>query len=132
MEEILKFLQDSGTFYLATADAEGNPHVRPFGAVCAYAGKLYLITANTKAVYAQLMAHPALEISSMTADGRWIRLNADARRDESRAAKAAMLEANPNLRAMYSEDDGKMEVFALDNGKAQICSFTAAPVEIAF
>ena len=127
MEEILKFLKDCGTFYLATVDAEGRPHVRPFGAVCAFEGKLYLITGNGKAVYAQMMEHPGIEISGMTADGRWLRLDADCRLDERREAKAAMLEANPNLRSMYSEDDGVMAVFALDNCEAVVCSFTAPP-----
>lgn len=39
MKKALEFLQESGTFYLATT--EGNqPRVRPFGAVFEYENKL--------------------------------------------------------------------------------------------
>lgn len=127
MEEILKFLKDCRTFYVATVDAEGKPHVRPFGAICAFEGKLYLVTNNTKKVYDQMMGNPAVEISGM-AGGNWIRLEGTAKRDERMEAKTAMLEANPSLGRMYRADDGLMEVFALEQVTASICSFTGAPV----
>jgi len=31
MERVLKFLTDAQTFYLANADENSQPHVRPFG-----------------------------------------------------------------------------------------------------
>ncbi len=131
MKEILEFLKASGVFYLATV--EGNqPRVRPFGAVCEWENKLYLITGNGKSVYAQITANPKVEISSMTPDGRWLRLTAEAIRDDRREARTAMLNANPDLRGMYSEDDGVMEVLYLQNAQAVICSFTAEPVEYRF
>ena len=43
-----------------------------------------------------------------------------------------MLDAYPSLRAMYTPGDGNTAVFALENAKAVICSFTAAPVEYCF
>ncbi len=43
-----------------------------------------------------------------------------------------MLDANPNLRGMYSEDDGKMEVLYLKDATAVIASFTAAPETFRF
>ena len=65
MEKALEFLKQSGVFYLATVEGD-QPRVRPFGAVCGFEGKLYLITANTKPVFAQLTKNPRAEISSMT------------------------------------------------------------------
>ena len=126
MEKVLKFLKDCGTFYLATVDSEGAPHVRPFGAVCAFDGKIYFITANTKAVFAQLKANPKAEISGM-AGGSWIRLSGDVVVDTRREAKAAMLEQNPGLKDRYNPDDGVMEVFYLQNAEAVFCSSTSAP-----
>ena len=131
MEKALKFLKDCGVFYLATVEADPAggapvPRVRPFGAVCAFEGKLYLVTSNQKKIYAQLTQNPGLEISGM-ADNRWIRLSAQAVRDPRREARAAMLDANPNRRGMYSEDDGVMEVLYLKDAEAAICSFTAPP-----
>ena len=38
MKEAYEFLKNCGTFYLATEE-HGQPHVRPFGAVCEFEGK---------------------------------------------------------------------------------------------
>ena len=131
MEKALKFLKACGVFYLATIEADPaggapSPRVRPFGAVCAFEGRLYIVTNNQKKVYAELMKNARLEISGM-ADNRWIRLSAQAVPDPRREARAAMLDANPTLRSLYSEDDGVMEVLYLKDAEASICSFTALP-----
>lgn len=131
MNDVLKFLQDSGVFYLATVEND-QPRVRPFGAVCEFEGRIYICTNNAKPVYQQMIANPKVEISSMTPDGRWIRIEAEAVRDDRFDARHAMLEANPNLRGMYNENDGVYEVLYLKNGKATICSFTEAPVSCTF
>ncbi|MBQ7625254.1 MAG: pyridoxamine 5'-phosphate oxidase family protein [Clostridia bacterium] len=131
MREVYEFLKQSGVFYIATDD-NGQPRVRPFGAICVFENKLYIMTSNQKPVYKQLEKNPNTEISSMTPDGRWIRLSAQVVRDERFEARRAMLDANPDLRRMYSEDDGKIEVLFLKNAKAVICSFTAAPETYTF
>lgn len=131
MEKALKFLRDCGVFYLATVEADPaggapSPRVRPFGAACAFEGRLYITTNNQKKVYAQLLKNPRVEISGM-ADNRWLRLSAEAVPDPRREARSAMLDANPTLRGMYGEDDGIMEVLYLKDAEAAICSFTAPP-----
>lgn len=130
MKEVLEFLKSSGTFYLATVEGD-QPRVRPFGAVCEFENKLYIITNNQKEVYKQIAANPKVEISGM-AGGKWIRLRAKALRDDRREARKAMLDANPGLRGMYNEDDGIMEVLSLQDATASICSFTEAPVVYTF
>ncbi len=129
MKEVLEFLKLCRVYYIATMDGD-QPRVRPFGAQCGFEGRLYLTTSNQKAVYAQMKANPKIEISGMAPDGRWIRLTAEAVFDERREARQAMLEANPELGGLYSLDDGKFEVFYLQNATAVICSFTAPPVTI--
>ncbi len=131
MKEALEFLKKCGVFYLATMDGD-QPRVRPFGAVAEFEGKLYITTANTKDVYQQIEKNPKIEISGMTPDGRWIRLAAKAVRDPRVEARKVMLEANPNLRNLYSEDDGVMEVLYLVGASAAICSFTEEPKLIRF
>lgn len=131
MKKAMEFLKNCGTFYLATveadqADAAPRPRVRPFGAVCAFEDKLYIITNNQKPVFDQMMKNPKIEISGM-AGGKWIRLSAEAVRDTRREAKQAMLDENAGLRSMYNEDDGIVEVLYLKNATASICSFTDAP-----
>ena len=130
MEEVLKFLKESGTFYLATVEGD-QPRVRPFGAVCGFEGKIYLVTNNQKKCYAQMMENPKVEISGMVG-GNWIRVEAKAIRDDRREARAAMLEDNPGLRRMYNEDDGLVEVLYLKDVTATISSFTDAPVVYQF
>lgn len=130
MEEVLEFLQKAGTFYVATVDGD-QPRVRPFGAVCEFECKLYLVTNNTKDVYKQMLANPKIEISGM-ADNKWIRLSAEVVRDDRREARKAMLDANEGLRNMYNVDDGKVEVLYLKNATATICSFTEPPVSYSF
>ena len=115
---------------MATVDGD-QPRVRPFGAVCEFEGKFYLVTNNTKDVYKQMLANPKIEISGM-ADNKWIRLSAEAVRDDRREARKAMLDANEGLRNMYNEDDGKVEVLYLKNATAVICSFTEPPVSYSF
>ena len=53
MNDVVKYLQECGTFYLATVEGD-QPHVRPFGAVCEFEGKLYIVTNNKKDVYNQM------------------------------------------------------------------------------
>ena len=130
MNRAFDFLKAAGTFYLATVDGD-QPRVRPFGAVALFEDKLYITTGNGKAVFAQLMADPKIEISGMVG-GDWIRLSAVAVRDERREAKTAMLEQNPELRNLYNEDDGVMEVLYLTDATVTICSFTKPPVQFSF
>jgi uncharacterized pyridoxamine 5'-phosphate oxidase family protein len=127
MKEVLQFLQDAGVFYIATADGD-QPRVRPFGAINEFDGKIYIITSNEKDVYKQMQKNPKVEISAMNKEGKWIRLSCQVVRDDRTEAKKSMLDANPSLRAMYSEEDGKMEVLYFQNASATICSFTEAPV----
>ena len=122
MNEVYEFLKAAGTYYLATTE-DGEPRVRPFGTVDIWEGKLTIQTGYIKPVAKQMLANPRLEICAMSPDGRWIRVKDD-------AAAEHMLEAYPSLRAMYKPGDGNTAVFALENGKAVISSFTAAPVEI--
>ena len=43
-----------------------------------------------------------------------------------------MLDAYPDLRRMYSEDDGNTEVLYFEDGVATISSFAGAPETIKF
>ena len=130
MKKIIEFLKNAGTFYLAT-DEDGQPRVRPFGAVCEFEGKLYITTNNKKDVYNQMMKNPKVEISGMVG-GEWIRLTGKLTLDGRREARVAMLEGNPGLTSMYSADDNLMAVFYFTEAVAKICSFTSEPEVIKF
>ena len=131
MQEVYEFLKSCGVYYLATVDGD-QPHVRPFGTVDIYEGKLYIQTGKVKAVAQQMLANPKVEISAMAADGRWIRVTALAVEDDNVAAQAHMLDAYPELKAMYTAGDGNTMVCWLKDATAQICSFGAPAREIKF
>ncbi|MBR6424366.1 MAG: pyridoxamine 5'-phosphate oxidase family protein [Oscillospiraceae bacterium] len=126
MKKTLEFLKQCGPFFVATEDGD-QARVRPFGAVHEFEGKLYICTNNQKPCYQQMIANPKIEICGMNKDGRWIRVTAEAVRDDRDEARHAALEAAPSLRSMYSEGDGIFEVLYLKNAKSVISSFTAAP-----
>ncbi|HCW22595.1 MAG TPA: NimC/NimA family protein [Lachnospiraceae bacterium] len=131
MEEVLKFLQEAGVWYLAT-DEDGQPHVRPFGSQMIWNGRLYFQTGLKKNVAKQLLKNPKIEISAMNKKGEWIRLTAEAIHDPSIEAQKAMLDTMPELKKMYTAGDGNTAVFYLKNATATICSFTAEPRTITF
>ena len=125
MKEVVKYLQECGTFYLATVEGD-QPHVRPFGAVCEFEGKLYIITNNKKDVYNQMKTNGKVEICGMN-NGTWIRVKGVVKEDTRREARVAMMAANASLGSMYNVDDNLMTVFAFESGIATICSFTESP-----
>lgn len=126
MKEVLDYLKSCGTFYLATEE-NGQPHVRPFGAVCEFEGKLYIVTNNKKDVYNQMQKNKKVEICGMH-KGTWIRLTGEVKEDLRREARAAMMDDNKAaLSSMYTIDDNLMTVFYFEKGTATIYSFTDDP-----
>ncbi|MBQ0066026.1 MAG: pyridoxamine 5'-phosphate oxidase family protein [Firmicutes bacterium] len=130
MKQTLEFLKKAGTYYLATVEGD-QPRVRPFGTIHEFEGKLYIQTGKVKPVADQLKANPNIEISAM-AEGKWIRVTAQAVLDERVEAQKSMLDAYPSLQRMYKPGDGNTEVYYLKNAKVQICSFTEAPIVTEF
>ena len=125
MNEVYEFLKKCETYYLATLEGD-QPRVRPFGTIDLFEGRLYIQTGKKKSVSRQMKENPKIEICGM-ADGRWIRVTAEACLDERIEAQKHMLDAYPSLQSMYQPGDGNTEVFFLKNGKAKICSFTEEP-----
>ncbi|MBO5609827.1 MAG: pyridoxamine 5'-phosphate oxidase family protein [Eubacterium sp.] len=130
MEKVVQFLKDAQTYYLATVDGD-QPRVRPFGTANVYDGKLYIQTGKVKEVSKQLHKNPKAEICAFK-DGVWLRVAGELIEDDSFEARKSMLDAYPELRAMYSEDDGNTEVFYFKNATATFSSFTAAPETVTF
>jgi len=131
MNEVYEFLKIAGVYYLATVEGD-QPRVRPFGTINIFEDKLYIQTGKVKPVAHQMKANPKVELSAMTPDGKWIRIAAEAVLDDNIEAQTHMLDAYPNLKAMYQPGDGNTEVYYLKNAVAQICSFTEPPKTIEF
>ncbi len=128
MEEVLTFLRDCGTYYLATVEWD-QPRVRPFGTINVFEGKLYIQTGKSKNVSRQIQANNKVEICWFY-DWKWIRVSGKLVRDERVEAKKSMLDRYPELRGMYDENDHNTEVLYFQNATATIYSFTDEPREI--
>ena len=130
MQKVEQFLKEAGTYYLATIDGD-KPRVRPFGTILFYEGKLYIQTGKVKNVSKQIHANPNFEISAFL-NGDWIRVSGKLVEDPRVEAKAAMLDAYPDLKAMYSAEDDNTEVFYMTDVTATFASFTKAPEVVNF
>ncbi|MDD5899724.1 MAG: pyridoxamine 5'-phosphate oxidase family protein [Lachnospiraceae bacterium] len=130
MKEVCDFLKKAGTYYLATVEGD-QPRVRPFGTVHIFEDKLYIQTGKVKPVSKQLAANPKAELCAFM-DGTWLRVAGELVEDDRREARKSMLDAYPNLRAMYSEDDENTQVLYFKNATATFSSFGAAPREVKF
>ncbi len=131
MKKIFDFIKKAGTYYLATVDSEGQPHVRPFGTINIFEDKLYIQTGKIKEVSKQIQANPKVEICCFNG-AEWCRVAGELVRDDRVEAKEAMLNNYEELKKMYSATDDNTEVLYFKNATATISSFTAAPETIRF
>ena len=130
MKRVYDFLKQAEVYYLATVEGD-QPRVRPFGTVNVFEGKLYVQTGKVKPTSRQLAANPKAELCAFR-DGAWIRVACELVEDDRMEAKKSMLDAYPDLRHMYDENDGNTQVLYMKNATATISSFGAAPVVISF
>lgn len=130
IQKVYQFLDEAQTYYLATVEGD-QPRVRAFGTSLLYDGRLYIQTGKVKDVSKQLAANPKAEICAFQG-GKWVRIAGELVNDDNRDIKVAMLEKMPSLKAMYSPDDGNMQMLYFKNAVATFSSFTEAPKTIAF
>ena len=130
MNRVLDFLKKAEVYYLATVEGE-QPRVRPFGTVNEFEGKLYIQTGKVKPTSRQLLINPKAEICAFC-EGAWIRVACELVEDDRFEAKKSMLDAYPNLRGMYDENDGNTQVFYMKNATATFSSFGKTPEVVKF
>ena len=121
MKRVLDFLKKAEVYYLATVEGD-QPRVRPFGTVNEFEGKLYIQTGKVKPTSKQLAANPKAEICAFC-DGAWIRVACELVEDDRFEARKSMLDAYPNLRGMYDENDGNTQVLYMHNAIATLSAF---------
>ena len=121
MKKVYDFLKEAEVYYLATVE-EDQPRVRPFGTVNIFEGKLYIQTGKVKPVSKQIGANPKVEICAFH-KGTWLRVAGKLVEDDRVEAKKSMLDAYPNLRRMYDENDGNTQVLWMKNAVATFSSF---------
>lgn len=130
MQRVADFLKAAGVYYLATVEGD-QPRVRPFGTANIFEDKLYIQTGKVKPVSQQIHVNPKAELCAFK-DGQWLRVACELVEDDRVEARQSMLDAYPDLQAMYSADDGNTEVFYLKDATATFSSFTSAPEVVTF
>lgn len=130
MERVCEFLKKAGVYYLATVEGD-QPRVRPFGTAHIFEGKLYIQTGKSKPVSRQLAANPKAEICAFH-EGKWVRIAGELVEDDRVEARKSMLDAYPNLRDRYDENDSNTQVLYFRNATATFSSFTSEPETITF
>lgn len=130
MKRVYEYLKKAGVYYLATVEGD-QPRVRPFGTTHIFEDKLYIQTGKVKPTSKQLLANPKAEICAFM-DGEWIRIACELIEDDRVEAKKSMLDAYPNLRHMYDENDGNTQVFYMKNAIATFSAFGKEPEIVEF
>lgn len=130
MKRVYDFLKKADVYYLATLEGY-QPRVRPFGTVNEFEGKLYIQTGKIKPVSHQLLKNPKAEICAFT-EGAWVRIACELVEDDRVEARKSMLDAYPNLRGMYDENDGNTQVFYMNNVTATFSAFGKEPEVVEF
>ena len=130
MERVCEFIKSAGVYYLATVEGD-QPRVRPFGTIHIFEGKLYIQTGKIKNVSKQLANNPKAELCAFQ-DGVWLRVACKLVNDDRLEPKKSMLDAYPNLRGMYDENDGNTQVLYLKDAVATFSSFGGEPETYSF
>ena len=130
MKRVCDFLKKAEVYYLATVEGD-QPRVRPFGTVNEFEGRLYIQTGKIKPTSKQIAENPKVEICAC-AHGEWVRVSCELVEDDRFEAKKSMLDAYPNLRSMYDENDGNTQVLYMKNATAVFSSFGKAPETVEF
>ena len=116
MNRVYDFLKKAGVYYLATVEGD-QPRVRPFGTVNEFEGKLYIQTGKVKPTSHQLAVNPKAEICAFC-EGAWVRVACELIEDDRTEAKKSMLDAYPNLRGRYNENDDNTRVLYMQDAVA--------------
>lgn len=123
MNEILTFLKQTGTYYLATTEGD-QPRVRPFGTIHLFEGKLYLLTAKSKSVSKQVEINSKVEICAYDGEETRLRIQALLINDERKEAKVSMMATYPEHLEEHPIDDPDTQVLYLKDGIATFSSFS--------
>ena len=88
-QDIINFLKEADTYYLATVEGD-QPRVRPFGTAHIFEGKLYIQTGKVKNVSKQIHANPKVEICAFK-NGEWLRVAGELVEDDRREARQSLM-----------------------------------------
>jgi uncharacterized pyridoxamine 5'-phosphate oxidase family protein len=127
MKEVTDFYTKNPVGSLATVE-NGKPRVRPFQFLFADSQKLYFCTANTKDVYRQLKANPAIEFVSTSPEYVFMRASGEAKFSKDMALKKRVLDTYDMIRGIYQTPENPVfEIFCIEHGSVKIADLSGKP-----
>lgn len=112
------FLNEAGTFYLATTDGN-QPKCRPIGFHLLKDGKIYFGVGTFKDVYQQMQENPYVEICACKG-GKFLRYYGKAVFENDDVIADGVLEKSPGLKKIYNQETGhQLGIYHLENAKAE-------------
>ena len=131
MNEVIKFLRENPTQYLATVGLDGKAKIRPFQFMIEEDNKLFFSTSNQKELFSEIKNNPSVELCISNEKFEWMRLRGDVVFSNDLEVKAKVIESSPLVKSIYKKADNPIfEIFYLNNAKAVIADFSGnAPRE---
>ncbi len=115
VQKVFDFLENAGTFYLATV--EGNqPHVRPYGAMLFFEGKIYIMAFGKTDATRQIAANPKAEICAFK--GQTLRIECELVEDNRPEVGRALVAKMPSLKGALGENGENGVMYYLKNATA--------------
>ena len=128
MKDLVDVLHEFKVFYLATEDG-GVPHVRPFGAVVRYDGRVWFCSHDGKKVCQQLRKNPRVEIAATGPEANWVRVTGQIAFEDNQGAKDAIFALLPQLKAAYAKQMEHFVVFCLQDAQAALYKIDGTKIE---
>jgi len=101
VNKVFEFLQNAGTFYLATVEGD-QPRVRPYGAMLLCEGKIYIMAFGETNATHQIAANPKAEICAFK--GQTLRIECKLVEDSRPEIQKALIEKMPVLKPALGEN----------------------------
>ena len=118
LEQIKRFLDEAGVFYITTVDGD-KPKARPISFSMIDGDKLWFGVGTFKEVYKQLIANPNIEIICMN-KGQWMRYDGKAKFVENAILENKCLDLLGPIGKMYRDNSWRMGMFYIDEGHVTI------------
>jgi uncharacterized pyridoxamine 5'-phosphate oxidase family protein len=127
MKEIIEFLTDNSTIFVATSD-KGEARVRPFQFQFEQGGRLWFCTSRQKEVFAQLQADPRMEFAATSKNMVTLRVKGEVVLDDDMTVKERVIAGNGLVRSLYgTADNPDFTVFGMEHGTAFMFDFSGQP-----
>jgi len=115
INKVFDFLQNAGTFYLATVEGD-QPRVRPYGAMMLFEGKIYIMAFGQTNATHQLAANSKAEICAFK--GQTLRIECKLVEDNRPETQKALIEKMPVLKPALGENGENGVMYYLSDATA--------------